>query len=147
MERLIRAAEGPSLSREFDELLRALRDSLNNNLFTYKKALDKTINSLRVILVTTKDNFKERRIVVNINDSGVDRCMQVSLNCLISRRASELDILINKVRVVIHEDTLLLTELKNAQEAALPEAYLQPRKGVAYICPITRNLKHFLLPK
>ncbi|KAL8134742.1 hypothetical protein AgCh_009673 [Apium graveolens] len=52
--------------------------------------------------------------------------MQVSLNYLISRRASELDILINKVRVVIHEDTLLLAELKNAQVATFPEAYLQP---------------------
>ncbi|KAL8088686.1 hypothetical protein AgCh_038456 [Apium graveolens] len=72
MERLIKAAEGPSLSREFDELLKALRASLNDNFFTYKKALERTINSLRVILAT-KDNFQERRIMVNINDSGVDR--------------------------------------------------------------------------
>ena len=74
MERLFKAVEGPSQSREFDELLKTLRVSLNNNFFTYKKALDRIINSIRVILVT-KDNFKERRIVVNINDSGVDRCM------------------------------------------------------------------------
>ena len=85
-------------------MLKALRASLNNNLFTYKKALERIINSLRVILVT-KDNFREKRIWVNINDSGVDRCMQVSLNYLISRRASKLDIPINKVKVVIHENT------------------------------------------
>ncbi|KAL8093302.1 hypothetical protein AgCh_035253 [Apium graveolens] len=72
MERLLKAAEGPSLSREFDELLKALRASLNNNFFTYKKTLDKSINFLRVILVTN-DNFLEKRIVVNINDSSVDR--------------------------------------------------------------------------
>ena len=78
-----------------------------------------------------------------MNDSGVDRCMQVSLNYLILRRAPELDILINKVRVVIHENIILLAELKNAQEAALLEAYLQPSKGVVYICPITKHLKHF----
>ncbi|KAL8134855.1 hypothetical protein AgCh_009746 [Apium graveolens] len=146
MERLIRVAEGPSLSREFDELLKALRNSLNTNLFTYKKAMDRTINSLRVILVT-KDNFQEKRVVVNINDFGVDRCMQVSLNYLISRRASKLEILINKVRIVIHENTQLLVELKNAQVPAFPEAYLQPNKGIAYICPTTKHFKHFQIPK
>ncbi|KAL8120869.1 hypothetical protein AgCh_017879 [Apium graveolens] len=73
--------------------------------------------------------------------------MQVSLNYLISRRASELDIIINKVRVVIHEDTLLLTKLKNAQVTAFPEAYLQPSKGVAYICPTIKHFKHFQIPK
>ncbi|KAL8099480.1 hypothetical protein AgCh_031928 [Apium graveolens] len=56
MERLIRAAEGPSLSREFDELLKVLKASLNNNHFIYKKALDKTINFIRVIMVN-QDNF------------------------------------------------------------------------------------------
>ncbi|KAL8126211.1 hypothetical protein AgCh_013485 [Apium graveolens] len=45
-----------------------------------------------------------------------------------SRRASELDIFINKVKVMIHEDTLMLTELRNAQVDAFPEAYLQPSK-------------------
>ncbi|KAL8109457.1 hypothetical protein AgCh_025523 [Apium graveolens] len=127
MERLIRAAEGPSLSREFDELLKALKASFNDNHFTYKKALDRIINFLRVIMVN-QDNFLQKRIVININDSGIYRCMQVSLNYLVSRRASELDIMINKVKVVTHEDTMLLTELKNAQVAAFPEAYLQPSK-------------------
>ncbi|KAL8093526.1 hypothetical protein AgCh_035411 [Apium graveolens] len=47
MGRLIKAAEGPSLSREFDKFFKALRASLNNNFFTYKKALDMTINSKR----------------------------------------------------------------------------------------------------
>ncbi|KAL8103803.1 hypothetical protein AgCh_028126 [Apium graveolens] len=127
MERLLKAAEGHSLSREF-ELLKALRASLNN-FFTYKKTLNKTINFIRVILVT-RNNFKEKRIVININYFGVDRCIQVSLNYLITRRASELDILINKVNKVIYEDTLLLNELKKAQVAIFPEAYLQPSKGV-----------------
>ena len=57
MERLIRAAEGPSLSREFDDLLRVLKASLDNNFFTYKKTLDRTINFIRVILVTTKNTL------------------------------------------------------------------------------------------
>ncbi|KAL8089690.1 hypothetical protein AgCh_039246 [Apium graveolens] len=146
MERFIRAAEGPSLSREFDELLKALKASLNNNHFTYKEALEKTINFLRMIMVT-QDNFQQKRIVVNINDSGIDRYMQVSLNYLVSRRASELDIQINKVRIVTHEETLLLTELKNTEVVAFPEAYLQPRKGITYICPNTKHFKHFQIPK
>ncbi|KAL8090762.1 hypothetical protein AgCh_040000 [Apium graveolens] len=69
MEMLLKAGDGPSLNREFDELLKA-RASLNNNFFTYKKALDKTINFIRVILVT-RDNFQEKRIVTNINDSDL----------------------------------------------------------------------------
>ncbi|KAL8126091.1 hypothetical protein AgCh_013393 [Apium graveolens] len=128
MERLIRSAEGPSLSKEFEELLKSLKTSLNDNHFKYKKALDKTINFIRVIKVN-KDNFLEEKIVVNANDSGTDRCMQVSLNCLISRRASELDIFISKVRFITSEDTMLLTTLRDAQVAAFPEAYLQPSKG------------------
>ncbi|KAL8109073.1 hypothetical protein AgCh_025243 [Apium graveolens] len=75
------------------------------------------------------------------------RCIHVSLNYLITRRASELDILINKVNRVIHEDTLLLNELKKAQVAAFPEAYLQPSKGVVYIRPTTKYCKHFQIPK
>ncbi|KAL8156533.1 hypothetical protein AgCh_001577 [Apium graveolens] len=105
------------------------RDSLNNNFFTYKKTLDKTVNFLRVIMIIV-DGFQERRIVVNINDSGVDMYIEVSLNYLITRRALELDILINKFNRVIQEDTLLLTELKKAQVSAFPEAYLQPSKEV-----------------
>ncbi|KAL8121476.1 hypothetical protein AgCh_018269 [Apium graveolens] len=116
MERLIRAAEGPSLSREFDELLKALKASLNNNHFTYKKAMDKTINFLRVIMVN-QDNFQQKRIVLNTNDSVIDRY------------------------------TLLLTELKNAQVAAFPEIYLQPSKGMSYICPNTKHFNHFYIPK
>ena len=136
MERLIRSAEGPSLIKEFEELLKALKASLNNNHFTYKKALDKTIKFIRVIKVN-KDNFLEERIMVNVNDSGTDRCMQVSLNCLVSRRASELDIFTSKVRAITREDTKLLTALKDAHVVAFPEAYLQPNKGIAYICPST----------
>ncbi|KAL8092109.1 hypothetical protein AgCh_034411 [Apium graveolens] len=146
MERLIRAAEGPSLSREFDELLTALKASLNDNQFTYKKALDKTINFIRMIMVN-QDNFLHKRIVINTNDSRTDRCMQVSLNYLVSRRASELDIFISKVKFITHEDTLLLTELRNAQMAAFPEAYLHPSKGITYICPNTNYFKHFQIPK
>ncbi|KAL8093621.1 hypothetical protein AgCh_035489 [Apium graveolens] len=127
MERLIRSAEGPSLSREFDDLLKALKTSLNNNHLTYKKALDKIINFIRVIMVN-HDIFLHKRILINANDSGTDRCMQVSLNYLVSRRASELDIFIIKVKVITREDTMLLTELRDAQVAAFPKAYLQPRK-------------------
>ncbi|KAL8120267.1 hypothetical protein AgCh_017429 [Apium graveolens] len=115
MERFIRSAKGPSLSREFEELLKALKASLNNNHFTYKKAIDKKINFIGVIKVN-KDNFLEEKIVVNANDSGTDRCMQMSLNCLVSRRASELDIFISKVRIITREDTILLTALRDAQK-------------------------------
>ena len=93
--------------------------------------------------MVTKDQFQERRIVINLNDCGVDRCMQVSLNYLISMRASELDIMINKVKVVINEDKMLLAEFKKTQEAAFHEAYFQPSKGVAYICPSSKQLKYF----
>ncbi|KAL8105191.1 hypothetical protein AgCh_029112 [Apium graveolens] len=54
--------------------------------------------------------------------------MQVSLNYLVSRRASEFNIFISKVKVITHKDTVLLTELRDAQVAAFPEAYLQPSK-------------------
>ncbi|KAL8092105.1 hypothetical protein AgCh_034409 [Apium graveolens] len=100
MERLIRSAEGPSLIKEFEELLKALKASLNNNHFTYKKALDKTINFIRVIKVN-KDNFLEERIVVNANDSGTDRCL--------------------KVRAITREDTMLLNALRDAQVASFPK--------------------------
>ncbi|KAL8155879.1 hypothetical protein AgCh_001072 [Apium graveolens] len=145
-ERLIRSAKGPSLSRWFEELLSALKASLNNNHFTYKKALDKTINFITVIKVK-KDNFLEDRIVVNANDLGTYRCMQVSLNFLISRRASELDIFISKARAITREDTKLLTALKDAHVAAFPEAYLQPSKGITYICPTTKQFGFFNILK
>ncbi|KAL8120312.1 hypothetical protein AgCh_017470 [Apium graveolens] len=73
--------------------------------------------------------------------------MQVNINYLISRRASEVDILINKVRIIIDEEKMLLAELKKAHEAAFPEAYLHPSKGVHYICSTTKQLKHFQVPK
>ncbi|KAL8120032.1 hypothetical protein AgCh_017240 [Apium graveolens] len=73
--------------------------------------------------------------------------MQVSLNYLVSRRESELDIFINKVKCITHEDTLLLTELRDAQVAAFPEAYLQPSKGITYICPNIKQFKHFQIHK
>ncbi|KAL8120397.1 hypothetical protein AgCh_017544 [Apium graveolens] len=55
-----------------------------------------------------KENFKEKRIVANVNDSGVDRCMKGD-----SRGHS------------------LAYRTKKGQKAAFLEAYLQPSKGVA----------------
>ena len=49
--------------------------SLKNNNMTYKKALSKIINFIRTVVVRI-DNFLEKRIVVNINDGGVDRCFK-----------------------------------------------------------------------
>ncbi|KAL8125610.1 hypothetical protein AgCh_013039 [Apium graveolens] len=66
MERLIKAAEGPSLSREFDELLKALRDFLNNNFFTYKKALDKIIKSIRVILIPRQCVMANKKLIMTL---------------------------------------------------------------------------------
>ncbi|KAL8123250.1 hypothetical protein AgCh_011283 [Apium graveolens] len=40
-----------------------------------KKALGKNINFIRAVVVKV-DNFLEKRIVMNINDGGVDRCLQ-----------------------------------------------------------------------
>ncbi|KAL8125992.1 hypothetical protein AgCh_013329 [Apium graveolens] len=97
--------------------------------------------------IPVKDQFLEKRIVIHLNDSGVDRCVQVNINYLISRRASEVDILIKKVRIITNEEKILLAELKKAQEAAFPEAYLHPSKGVHYICSTTKQLKHFQEPK
>ncbi|KAL8118491.1 hypothetical protein AgCh_016133 [Apium graveolens] len=146
-ERLLMAAQGPGMTQEFDNLFTGLRNSLNNNFFTYRKTLEKTINYIRVLQIPVKDQFLEKRIVINLNDSGVDRCMQVNFNYLISRRASEIDILINKVRIINNEEKMLLAELKKAQEAAFPEAYLHPNKGVHYIYSTTKQLKHFQVPK
>ena len=134
------------MRREFEELLNALKASLNNNHFTYKKALDKIINFIRVIKVN-KDNFLEYMIVVNANDSGTNRYMHVPLNCLVSRRVSELDIFIIKVRAITREDTKLLTTLKDAHVAAFPEAYLHPSKGITYICLNIKQFKHFQILK
>ncbi|KAL8135334.1 hypothetical protein AgCh_010119 [Apium graveolens] len=82
MERLLKAVEVPSLKKEFDELLRALKASLSNNFFFYKKALDKTINFIRVIMVVTKDGFQERRIIVNINDYGMDSFQSIAFGAV-----------------------------------------------------------------
>ncbi|KAL8145226.1 hypothetical protein AgCh_003428 [Apium graveolens] len=135
------------MTQEFDNLLTGLRNFLNNNFCTHRKTLEKTINYIRVLQIPVKDQFLEKMIVINLNDSGVDRCMKVNLNYLISRRASEIDILINKVRIINNEEKMLLAELKKAQEAAFPEAYLHPSKEVHYICSTTKQLKHFQVPK
>ncbi|KAL8121442.1 hypothetical protein AgCh_018245 [Apium graveolens] len=63
------------------------------------------------------------------------------------RRASELDIFISKVRAITREDTMLLTVLRDAHIAAFPEAYLQPNKDITYICPTTRQFRHFKIPR
>ncbi|KAL8088315.1 hypothetical protein AgCh_038191 [Apium graveolens] len=123
-ERLLMAAQGPGMTQEFDNLLTGLRNSLNNNFFTYRKTLEKTINYIRVLQIPVKDQFLEKRIVINFNDSGVDR-----------------------FRIINNEEKMLLAELKKAQEAAFPEAYLHPSKGVHYICSTTKQLKHFQVPK
>ncbi|KAL8114124.1 hypothetical protein AgCh_021122 [Apium graveolens] len=99
IERLKMAAGGPCLDREFGDFLECLIVSLIFNHFSYKKAVDNNINFLRVVLVT-RQMFREKRIMVNVNDSRADKCMQVSLYFLRSRRASELDIFINKVKVM-----------------------------------------------
>ncbi|XP_074347146.1 uncharacterized protein LOC141685975 [Apium graveolens] len=75
------------------------------------------------------------------------RCLQVSLSNLRILRASELAVVIDKVHVVITEDTQLLHELKKAQIDDFPKAYLYPRKGVAYICSQTKKCKIFNVPK
>ncbi|XP_074368418.1 uncharacterized protein LOC141708606 [Apium graveolens] len=113
-DRLRLAVEGPYLDKEFNEFLTALRVSLKNNYITYKRALVKNINFLRVVLMTN-GNFKEKRIVANVNDCDVDRCLQVCLSNLQFKRASELDVIIEKVKRVIPEDTQLLGELKKAK--------------------------------
>ncbi|KAL8121444.1 hypothetical protein AgCh_018247 [Apium graveolens] len=102
--------------------------SLQNNYMTYKKGLAKNINLIRAIIVKI-DNFLDKRIIVNINDGGVDRCLQVSLPNMKTLRASELDVMIDRVNPVIPKDTQLLYELKDAQITAFPEAYLYPNKG------------------
>ncbi|KAL8100038.1 hypothetical protein AgCh_032337 [Apium graveolens] len=112
-ERFLKAAEGPNQDQEISKLLTVLRMSLQNNYMTYKKALAKNINFIRAAVVKI-DNFLEKRIVVNINDGGVDRCLQVSLPNIKTLRASELDVMINRINPVIPEDTQLLHELKNA---------------------------------
>ena len=84
---------------------------------------------------------------MNINDGGVDRCIQVSLTNLQTLRASELDVMIDRVNPVIQEDTQLLQELKKAKIEAFPEAYLYPNQGVVYSCPMTKQAIHLLVPK
>ncbi|XP_074378302.1 putative LRR receptor-like serine/threonine-protein kinase At4g36180 [Apium graveolens] len=78
IEILKMATEGPCLDNEFGDFLEQLKVSLNFNHFSYKKAVNNNINFLRVVLVT-RQMFKEKRIVVNINDSGVDRMRKVEL--------------------------------------------------------------------
>ncbi|KAL8097082.1 hypothetical protein AgCh_030254 [Apium graveolens] len=118
-DRLQKAAEGPCQDQEFNELLSVLRLFLHNNYATYKKALANNINLIRVVVVEI-NHFLEKRIIANVNDCGLDRCLQ---------------------------DTQLLKELKNAQIAAFPEAYLHPSRRIAYICSQTRKCRHFTVPK
>ncbi|KAL8112856.1 hypothetical protein AgCh_020238 [Apium graveolens] len=96
-DRLIKAAEGPNQGQEFSELLVVLMMSLQNNYITYKRALAKNINSIRVVVVRI-DNYLEKRIVVNINDVGVDRYLQVFLPNLRTLRAYGLDVVIDKTK-------------------------------------------------
>ncbi|KAL8124640.1 hypothetical protein AgCh_012334 [Apium graveolens] len=145
-ERLQRAAEGHNQDQEFNDLLAALKVSLQNNYVTCKKALAKNINFIRAVVVNIND-FLEKRIVMNINDGGVDRYLQVTFTNLQTLRASELDVMIDRVNPVIPEDTQLLQELKKAQIAAFPEAYLYPNQGVVYMCPTTKQARHLLVPK
>ncbi|KAL8088154.1 hypothetical protein AgCh_038070 [Apium graveolens] len=116
MERLIRAAEGPSLSREFDKLLKALKASLNDNHFTYKKALDRTINSIRVILVT-KGNFKERRIVNTAITRIVvheNQATPIVINCTI--KGQQVEILEDDVNKALGIPTDKLVEAPTQDE-------------------------------
>ncbi|KAL8145560.1 hypothetical protein AgCh_003645 [Apium graveolens] len=145
-ERLLRAAEGPSQDQKFKDLLAALRVSLKHNYMNCKKALGKNINFVRAVVVKI-DNFLEKRIVMNINNCGVDRCLQVTLEYLQTLRASELDIMIDEVHQVIPEDTQLLHEFKKAQVAVFSEACLSPQKGIVYVCPSTKQAKHLYIPK
>ncbi|KAL8134675.1 hypothetical protein AgCh_009630 [Apium graveolens] len=145
-ERLLRAVEGPNQDQKLNDLLAELRVSLQHNYMAFKKALGKNINFIRAVVVKV-DNFLEKRIVMNINDGGVDRCLQVTLPCLQTLRASELDVMIDRVNPVIQEDTQLFQELKKAQIAAFPETYLYPHKGVVYVCPITNQARHLIVPK
>ncbi|KAL8088256.1 hypothetical protein AgCh_038147 [Apium graveolens] len=114
---IYKAAEGPNQDQEFNDLLASLRVSLKINYVTCKKALAKNINFLRVVVVKI-DNFLEKRIVMNINDGGVDSAFRVN--------------------PVIQEDTQLLQELKKAQIEAFPEDYLYPNEGVVFTYPMTK---------
>ena len=111
-----------------------------------KKALGKNINFIRAVVVKV-DNFLGKKIVMNINNGGVDMCLQVTLPYLQTLRASELNVMIDIVNPVIQEDTQLLQELKKAHIAAFPEAYLHPHKGVVYVCPITSQARYLIVPK
>ncbi|KAL8113783.1 hypothetical protein AgCh_020908 [Apium graveolens] len=55
--------------------------------------------------------------------------------------------MIERVNPVIQEDTQLLQELKKAKIEVFPEAYLYPNQGVVYICPMTKQARHLLVPK
>ncbi|KAL8147271.1 hypothetical protein AgCh_004842 [Apium graveolens] len=65
-----------------------------------------------------------------INDLLVT--LRVTLSYLQTLRASELDVMIDRVNPVIQKDTQLLQELKKTQISTFPEAYLHPHKGVVY---------------
>ncbi|KAL8102939.1 hypothetical protein AgCh_027464 [Apium graveolens] len=77
------AAEGLCLDKEFGDFLEGLRVSLNFNHFSYKKVVNNNINFLRVVLFTIQI-FKEKRIVVNVNDSRVDRYLK-NANVMLSQ--------------------------------------------------------------
>ncbi|KAL8135559.1 hypothetical protein AgCh_010264 [Apium graveolens] len=101
---------------------------------------------MRAVMVKV-DNFLEKMIVMNINDGGVDRCLQVTLSNIQTLRAFELDVMIDRVNPVIQEDTQLLQELKKTQITAFLKAYLYPNQGIVYVCPTTKQAKHLLVPK
>ncbi|KAL8149080.1 hypothetical protein AgCh_006184 [Apium graveolens] len=82
MERLIKAAEGPSLSKEFDDLVKALRASLNNNLEGTSTLL---CSNLMDTLLTTE--FKRVISLMKDNDTII-RAWKVEL-CVWVRERDE----------------------------------------------------------
>ncbi|KAL8126143.1 hypothetical protein AgCh_013432 [Apium graveolens] len=97
LERLKMAIEGPCLDKKFAEFLEFLRVSLNFNHFVYKKAVDKNMNFLRVVLVT-RQNFRKKRVgsLVASDSLGV-----LKLYPRIKPIYSEAEILTDSVQEVI----------------------------------------------
>ncbi|KAL8105187.1 hypothetical protein AgCh_029109 [Apium graveolens] len=90
VDRLLKAAEGCCQDQEFNELLPVLRVSLHNKYITYKKALANNINFVRVVIVKV-DNFLEKRIIANVNDCGLDMCLQ-GISCISEEESSRISL-------------------------------------------------------
>ncbi|KAL8148699.1 hypothetical protein AgCh_005891 [Apium graveolens] len=99
-ERLLRAAKVPNQDQEFNDLLAALMVSLQQNYMAYKKSLVKNINFIRAVVVKV-DNFLEKRIVMNINDGVVDRCLQ-------NKKQEDVEMIRILNRYLVNVDTILL---------------------------------------